>query len=224
MDNAGRRNFHARAACPEAGMDRQCPRRIRPMPSACRGSFADRDARPRDRFRRGSSACACNAPYSRTTHPRIRLRGTATRPDCMALPGIPRPQPGGETGRNCAAIRRIARRRIPSAPPSGVRRRQHPTPRGTARDCTGRTSFNRAAARAVTAVQAVHAAFPEIELGLSAVARARGRAAARQRRGPADAPPARALPRPDRGRRRRNRPSPWPPATSRFRLASPSRG
>ena len=37
------------------------------------------------------------------------------RPECMAAPRIARPQPGGEAGRICAAFRRIARRRMPSA-------------------------------------------------------------------------------------------------------------
>ena len=42
---------------------------------------------------------------------------TDARPECMAPPGIARPQPGGESRRNCAAFRRIARRWMPPAPP-----------------------------------------------------------------------------------------------------------
>ena len=54
--------------------------------------------------------------------------------------GIALPQPGGESGRICAAFRRIPRRRMPSAPRCGLCRLLHPAPEGMARDHTGRTN------------------------------------------------------------------------------------
>ena len=47
-------------------------------------------------------------------------RRHAARPEHMGSPRIARPQPGGESGRIRAAFRRIARRRMPSAPPRGL--------------------------------------------------------------------------------------------------------
>ena len=55
---------------------------------------------------------------------------TDARPEFMAPPGIARPQPGGESRRNCAAFRRIARRWMPPAPPrlnADTRDRHRPT-------------------------------------------------------------------------------------------------
>ena len=185
MDNADRRNIHARAACPKAGMDRQAPSPKGTMASVCQRSFADRDARPCGSFRRAFPAWPCNIPSSRTRHPRIRTRAADARPDCMALPRIARPQPGGEPRRIVVAFRPKARRRRASAPPRGLRRLHHPAPGGTPRDRAGRFRVTVAPlwAQAVVApaVQAFHAVFPEVELKLRTAAWARGRPAARGR-------------------------------------------
>ena len=96
--------------------------------SACRRVFADRDMRPCDRFRP-------EIPARRIPDP---SRNADPSPDCMAPPGIARPQPGGEQGRNCAEFPPMPRRRTSSAPPRGRRRRQHPATGGTAGGRTGR--------------------------------------------------------------------------------------
>ncbi len=76
-------------------------RRTRTMAPACRGSFADREARPRGASRRGSPAWLFNVPSSRTAHPRSRARAVDARPDCMAPPAIARPQAGGNREKSC---------------------------------------------------------------------------------------------------------------------------
>ena len=102
MDNAGRRNIHARAACPEA------------EPGTMTSAPADRDTRPRDPFLRDFSHRVYDFPNSRTTQPRIRLHAADAKPQCMALQRFARPQPWGESKRIFAAFERIARRRMPS--------------------------------------------------------------------------------------------------------------
>ena len=118
----------------------RCRRRTRTVALACRGSLADRDTRPCDLFRRNYPAWDCFVPNSRTTHLWICPRSADPNPECMTLPRIARPQPRGEPGRICAALRRFARRRMPSPPPCGLRRLQHLAPGGTAKDRAGRTS------------------------------------------------------------------------------------
>ena len=79
-------------------------RRTRTIAPACRGSPADRDSRPRASSRRDCPAWACNVPDSRTTHPPAPMQDLNVR-RCQ---GIARPQPGGDSGRNCVVIARPA--------------------------------------------------------------------------------------------------------------------
>ena len=127
MDNAGRRNIHAQAACHEADPGTMC-RHVEDRPpigiwdaATCSAGNFPHSVR--------------NSPNSHTTHPRFRPHSTDARPECMALPRIARPQLGGESGRICAEIRRIVRSREPSA--SGSRRDgkgPHPPHRPLPRD------------------------------------------------------------------------------------------
>ena len=72
MDNAGRRNIHVQAACREAGPSAKA--------SACRRPFADRDARPCDRFRRSLPASRMSLrefPHEASPDPSPRRRREA---------------------------------------------------------------------------------------------------------------------------------------------------
>ena len=143
MNNAARWNIHARAACGDAGMDRHMP-----PPDVDHGAGSLRIVRRSE----------CETPrlvppkLSRMAMQRpefaLRPRGAGLRPDCKAPPGIARPQAGGESGRNCAPFRRIARRRMPSAPHCRLSRPQHLASRATARDRTGHRSGQASDARA----------------------------------------------------------------------------
>ena len=83
-------------------------RRTGTADSACRRVFADRDMRPCDRFRP-------EFPAQRIPDP---SRNADASPDCTAPPGIARPQPGGEQGRNCAAVRGLREDRCPQRRPT----------------------------------------------------------------------------------------------------------
>ena len=140
MDNANRRNIHARTACRDGGVDRQAL-----PPDKGDGASTSNVARPPDErlcdlLRRDCSEWACNVPYSPhavSVDPSPQLRRET---GLYGAAGNCASPTWGRIVKNLRGGSRTARRRMPLALPYGRCHLQYPSPAGMPRPPTRQLS------------------------------------------------------------------------------------